>query len=139
MYFGLMIAQCQKCGRDYEPKRRGGKFCSTSCRVVQHQLIKRGEAWGRTANGDERYLADKLVAVGRSATEVLAQVAGLPLAAEVEALRTFAQGWAGVANNSVIDRIRYADQREQAAYMARMLRQRTPTSVSNKRKSDPLA
>ena len=91
--FSLMTAQCQKCGKDYKPKRRGGKFCSTSCRVVQHQLIKRGEAWGKPANGDERYLADKLVAVGRSAREALVQVEGLPAAEAFSRLRALVQGW----------------------------------------------
>lgn len=129
-----MIAQCQKCGKDYEPKRRGGKFCSTSCRVVQHQLIKRGEAWGKPASGDERYLAAKLVAVGQSAASMLDQVRGLSAEAELAELRKLVRGWAGVAHNSIIERIEYAEQQELAAYTARTKRLRTATSVSNKRK-----
>ena len=117
-----MIAQCQKCGKDYEPKRRGGKFCSTSCRVVQHQLIKRGEAWRNLANGDERYLADKLVAVGRSATEALVQVEGLPAAEAFSRLRALVQGWAGVANNSIIEKVQYNEQQELKAQATRMKR-----------------
>jgi predicted amidophosphoribosyltransferase len=117
-----MIAQCQKCGKDYEPKRRGSKFCSTSCRVVQHQLIKRGEAWGKPANGDERYLADKLVAVGRSATEALAQVEGMPAAEALNRLQALVQGWAGVANNSVIEKVQYNEQQEMNAQATRMKR-----------------
>jgi hypothetical protein len=129
-----MIVQCQKCGKDYEPKRRGGKFCSVSCRVVQHQLIKRGKAWGKPANGDERYLAEKLVAVGRSAQEVLTKVEGQSVEVELAELRRLVQGWAGVANNMVIERIQYAEEQELKARIARTKRLRTTTSVSTKRK-----
>ena len=117
-----MIAQCQKCGKDYEAKRRGGKFCSVSCRVVQHQLVKRGEAWRTPANGDERYLADKLVAVGRSATEALVQVEGLPAAEAFSRLRALVQAWAGVANNSIIEKVQYNEQQEMRAQATRMKR-----------------
>ncbi len=117
-----MIAQCQKCGKDYEPKRRGGKFCSTSCRVVQHQLVKRGEASGKPTSGDERYLADKLVAVGRSATEALAQVKGLPAAEAFGRLRALVQGWAGVAHNSIIEKVQYNEQQEMRTQATRIKR-----------------
>ncbi len=114
--------QCQKCGKDYEPKRRGGKFCSVSCRVVHHQLVKRGEAWPNPPNGDERYLADKLVAVGRSATEALAQVEGMPAAEAFSRLRALVQGWAGVAHNSIIEKVQYNEQQEMNAQATRMKR-----------------
>ncbi len=117
-----MIAQCQKCGKHYKPKRRGGKFCSVSCRVVQHQLIKRGEAWQNLASGDERYLADKLVAVGRSAMEALVQVEGLPAPEAFNRLRALVQGWAGVANNSIIEKVQYNEQQEINAQVARLQR-----------------
>ncbi len=117
-----MIAQCHKCGKDYEPKRRGGKFCSVSCRVVQHQLVKRGEAWRNPASGDERYLADKLVAVGRSATEALVQVEGLPAVEALGQLRALVQGWAGVADNSIIEKVQYNEQQEIKAQATRMKR-----------------
>ncbi len=117
-----MTVQCQKCGKDYEPKRRGGKFCSVSCRVVQHQLVKKGKAWPNPPNGDERYLADKLVAVGRSATEVLAQVEGMPAAEAFGRLRALVQGWAGVANNSIIEKVQYNEQQEMNAQATRMKR-----------------
>ncbi len=117
-----MIVQCQKCGKDYEPKRRGGKFCSTSCRVVQHQLVKRGEAWPHSTSGDERYLADKLAAVGRSATETLDQVKGLSAEAELAELRRLVRAWSGVANNSIIEKVQYNEQQEINAGRARLKR-----------------
>jgi hypothetical protein len=89
---------------------------------VQHQLVKRGEAWRTPANGDERYLADKLVAVERSATEALAEVEGLPAAEAFSRLRALVQGWAGVAHNSVIEKVQYNEQQEMKAYAIRMKR-----------------
>jgi len=89
---------------------------------VQHQLVKRGEVWRTPANGDERYLADKLVAVGRSATEALAQVEGLPTAEAFGRLRTLVQGWAGVANNIIIEKVQYNEQQEMRAQATRMKR-----------------
>jgi hypothetical protein len=90
--------------------------------VVQHQLIKKGEAWGKPASGDERYLADKLVAVGRSATEVLVQVEGMSAAEGFSRLRALVQGWATVANNSIIEKVQYNEQQEMRAQATRMKR-----------------
>ncbi len=121
-----MIAQCQKCGKDYEPKRRGGKFCSTSCRVVQHQLIKKGEVWGKPATEDERYLAAKLVAVGESASRTLRQVKGLSVEEELAELRRLVQGWTGTGDNTIIERIQSAEQGELSAQAVRMSRMKAP-------------
>jgi hypothetical protein len=90
--------------------------------VVQHQLIKRGEAWRTPATGDERYLAEKLVAVGRSARETLAQVQGMPAAEALSQLRVLVQAWAGVADNSVIEKVQYNEQQEINAQATRMKR-----------------
>jgi len=107
-----MLAQCQKCGKAYEPKRKGGKFCSTSCRVVQHQQVKRGRLWPNPNTGDELYLANKLVAVGRSSQETLAKVQSLPADEAIEVLRRLVEGWAGASNNSIIERILDNDAKE---------------------------
>lgn len=115
MYFRFMIAQCQKCGKEYEPKRRGGKFCSTSCRVVQHQRSKQGDAWPIPPTGDEVYLADKLVAVGRSAQEALVKVEGLAAEIALAEVRQLLRAWTGNMNNSVIERIQRRDQQDRAA------------------------
>lgn len=129
-----MIAQCQKCGKNYEPKRRGGKFCSTSCRVVQHQLVKRGEAWTNPRSGDEQYLANKLDAVGRSSVEVLAQVEGLSIEEGFAQLKALVQGWTGINDNSVIRNILWHEGKERAALADRMLHKMEAVSVRNKRK-----
>lgn len=103
-YFYCMQV-CQKCGKEYEPKRRGGKFCSTSCRVVRYQLAKKGKQPASLHSGDEMYLARKLDAVGRSCTEVLAKVKMLPPEQAVVELLAVVQAWAGIGNNVIIERI----------------------------------
>jgi len=115
-----MIAQCQKCGKDYEPKRRGGKFCSVSCRVVQHQLVKKGQAWPHPPTADESYLAGIVVAVGRTANDTLRQVEGLPVEAELAGLRALVQGWARVGNNYIVERIQYNDEQATNAFQSRI-------------------
>lgn len=119
LYFHSMSQICQKCGKEYEPKRRGGKFCSTSCRVVQYQRGKQGKAWLVPPTGDEVYLAEKLAAVGRSAQEVLTKATGLPIKEELTALRELVWAWAGANNNSVIEGIQRREQQELAARAAR--------------------
>ena len=106
-----MTQLCQKCGKEYKPKRRGGKFCSTSCRVVYYQFAKKGQALPNPNMGDELYLANKLVAVGRTFKEVLVKVEGWPAEQALAELQQVAQSWAGIANNSVIERILANDDR----------------------------
>jgi hypothetical protein len=67
-------------------------------------------------------LADKLVAVGRSAKEALVQVEGLPAAEAFNQLRALVQGWARVANNSIIEKVQYNEQQEIKAQATRMKR-----------------
>jgi hypothetical protein len=120
LYFRRMTVQCQKCGKDYEPKRRGGKFCSVSCRVVQHQLVKKGQAWPNPPTANESYLAGIVVAVGRTASETLQQVEGLSVEAELAGLRALVQGWARVGNNSIIERIQYNEEQATKAFQSRI-------------------
>jgi predicted amidophosphoribosyltransferase len=134
-----MTAQCQKCGKDYEPKRRGGKFCSTSCRVVHHQLVKKGQAWTNPKSGDEQYLANKLDAVGRSSVEVLTQVKALPIEEAFAQLKSLVQGWTSINDNSIIRNILWHEQKERDAMADRMLSKMEAASVKNKRKEAPQA
>ncbi len=115
-----MIIQCQKCGKDYVPKRQGGKFCSVSCRVVQHQLVKKGQVWPTPPTSDESYLAGIVVAVGRTAIDTLNQVEGLPVEAELAGLRALVQGWARVGNNYIVERIQYNEEQRMKAFQNRI-------------------
>jgi hypothetical protein len=50
----------------------------------------------------------------------LAQVEGLPAAEAFGRLRALVQGWAGVANNSIIEKVQYNEQQEMNAQATRM-------------------
>jgi hypothetical protein len=102
--------------------------------VVQHQLVKQGKAWTNPTTPDEQYLAEKLVAVGKSARETLTFVEGLPAEIAIEQMRRLVEGWAGVAKNSIIERIQYHHQQELKAQAARMKGGRSTHSVSTERK-----
>jgi hypothetical protein len=49
-------------------------------------------------------------------------VEGLPAAEAVSRLRALVQGWTGVANNIIIEKIQYNEQQEMNAQAARMER-----------------
>jgi len=102
--------------------------------VVQHQLVKRGEAWTNPTTADEQYLASKLAAVLRSSTEVLSKVKGIPAEEAVIHLQALVEGWQSIDNNSIISKIQYHQQKQATASAHRMLHQLEVASVKNKRK-----
>jgi hypothetical protein len=87
---------------------------------VQHQLVKKGQAWPNPPIGDESYLADIVVAVGRTAKETLHQVEGLPVEAELAGLRALVEGWARVGNNYIVERIQYNKEQSTKAFQNRI-------------------
>jgi hypothetical protein len=50
----------------------------------------------------------------------LAQVEGMPAAEAFSQLRALVQGWAGVANNFIIEKVQYNEQQEMYAQATRM-------------------
>jgi hypothetical protein len=54
--------------------------------------------------------------------EALAQVEGVPAAEAFSRLRALVQGWAGVAHNSIIEKVQYNEQQEMNAQATRMKR-----------------
>jgi hypothetical protein len=54
--------------------------------------------------------------------EALVQVEGLPAPEAFNRLRALVQGWAGVANNSIIEKVQYNEQQEINAQVARLQR-----------------
>lgn len=57
------MAICLNCKKEYIPKRRGGKFCSTSCRVSYWEKVQRGHAIANPPSTKEVHLAEKLAIV----------------------------------------------------------------------------
>jgi len=90
-------------------------------------------------SGEEKYLANKLDAVGRSSVEVLAQVEGLPVEEGFAQLKALVQGWSSINDNSVIRNILWHEQKERDALTDRMLHKMEAASVKNKRKEAPQA
>lgn len=98
-----MIVQCQKCGKDYEPKRRGGRFCSVNCRVTSWEKAQQPGEAGWIYQGEEMYLARKLEALMMGASAVLKQAEGLPVEEAAELMKAFLSqsGWGN--GNSVVE------------------------------------
>jgi hypothetical protein len=88
--------------------------------VVQHQLVQKGQVWPTPPTSDESYLAGIVVAVARTANDTLKQVEGLPVEVQLAGLRALVQGWAGVANNSIIERIQYNEEQASKAWAKRI-------------------
>jgi uncharacterized protein YycO len=87
---------------------------------VQHQLVKKGQAWPNPPTANESYLASIVVAVGRTANETLHQVKGLSVEAELAGLRALVQGWARVGDNSIVERIQYNEEQSTKAFQNRI-------------------
>jgi hypothetical protein len=116
------MSECLKCSKMYIPKRRGGKFCSVSCRVGYHQQVQRGHSIQNPPTGDEVYLVDKMLAVAEMANQLLADM-NLPKDQRPSDLFTrskeLASFFASFANNSIVHGIHHREkQRKEAAYKA---------------------
>jgi hypothetical protein len=73
-----MISTCQNCQKEYEAKRRGGKFCSAACRVSAWEKAQPlpsavGEHLQEQATHEE-YLARKIVSYGEEASTLLSRL-----------------------------------------------------------------
>jgi hypothetical protein len=98
-----MISTCQYCKKEYQAKRRGGRFCSVSCRVLAWEKAKQPGEAGWIYRGEELYLARKLEAFMKGASGVLKQVKELPAEEAGELMRVFLvqTGWG--EGNSVVE------------------------------------
>lgn len=97
-----MTNTCQNCKKEYQAKRRGGRFCSVSCRVSSWDKAQQEGEAGWIHRGEEYYLARKLEAFMKEASAVLNQVKGLPDQEAAEQMRSFLwqAGW-GMGNGVV--------------------------------------
>lgn len=116
------MSQCLKCQKEYIPKRRGGKFCSVSCRVGYHQQVQRGHSIKNPPTSDEVYLVEKMLAVGKLATKLL-QDMSLPKEQRPSDLfarsKELAALFTTFTNNSIVEGIQRREvERKQADYKA---------------------
>jgi hypothetical protein len=100
-----MTSTCQYCKKKYQAKRKGGRFCSVSCRVTSWEKAQQPGEAGWIYQGEEPYLARKLEALMKGASAVLKQVQGLPVEEAVELMKAYL-GQAGWGNgNSVVEEV----------------------------------
>lgn len=116
------MSECLKCNKEYIPKRRGGKFCSVSCRVGYHQQVQRGHSIQNPPTGDEVYLAEKMMAVAGMAARLVEDM-NLPKEQRPADLFTrskeLASFFVSFANNSIVHSIQHREsERKKAAYKA---------------------
>ncbi len=97
-----MTSTCQYCKKEYQAKRKGGRFCSVSCRVTSWEKAQQPGEAGWIYQGEELYLARKLEALMKGASTVLSQVEGLPVEEAAELMKAFIKqaGW-GMGNSVV--------------------------------------
>lgn len=69
-----MTNTCQNCQKEYEAKRRSGKFCSTACRVSAWEKAQPLPKMEEEEVGHERYLAVKIEAYAQEADRLLIQM-----------------------------------------------------------------
>jgi hypothetical protein len=122
------MSECLKCKKEYIPKRQGGKFCSTNCRVAYNQKVKRGYAIPNPPASDEAYLSEKLALVGRLATP-LADAIGLSIEARPndfqQQVNDLIRYCATFSDNSVIDGV----QRRQKLRLAAENREQSDKTI----------
>ena len=100
-----MKSTCQNCQKEYQPKRKGGRFCSVSCRASAWEKAQQPGEAGWIYKGAEVYLAHKLEAFMKGADQILKQVEGLSDEEAVPVMKAFL-GLAGWGNgNSVVEKV----------------------------------
>jgi hypothetical protein len=100
-----MISTCQNCKKEYQAKRRGGRFCSVSCRVSSWEKAQQPGEAGWIHQGEELYLARKLEAMMVEAGEVLKQAEGLPVEEGAELMKKFLSNSRWGRGNSVVENV----------------------------------
>jgi hypothetical protein len=98
-----MMNTCQNCQKEYQAKRKGGRFCSVSCRVSAWEKAQQPGEAGWIYRGEELYLARKLESLMKGASAVLKQVEGLPAEEAAELMKVFLDQAAWGHGNGVVD------------------------------------
>lgn len=105
-----MKATCQNCQKEYQPKRRSSKFCSTACRVSAWEkaqpLASAASQAGQELGTDEVYLARKLDAYAREGGRLLVQMKSAQGGTEaIKKMVELVQMLAGEHENSVVQSV----------------------------------
>jgi hypothetical protein len=100
-----MNSTCQNCKKEYQPKRKGGRFCSVSCRASAWEKAQQPGEGGWLYKGDEVYLARKLEALMKGAEQVLREVKGLSDQEAVPVMKAFLDLVQWGKGNSVVEKV----------------------------------
>jgi len=96
---------CQHCSTVYTPRRKGGRFCSTNCRVSAWDKAQKSEEAQWLYQGEEYYLARKIDFLGEEAGKLLPQLGDTITPDQVQQIRTLLDRMQYERGNSVVQRL----------------------------------
>jgi hypothetical protein len=96
---------CQHCSTVYTPRRKGGRFCSTNCRVSAWDKAQKSEEAQWLYQGEEYYLARKIDFLGEEAGKLLSQLSDTMTPDQVKQIRTLLDRMQYERDNSVVQRL----------------------------------
>jgi hypothetical protein len=100
-----MLYTCQHCTTVYTPRRKGGRFCSTNCRVAAWDKAQKSEEAQWLYQGEEYYLARKIDFLGEEASKLIPLLEGTPTLAQLKQLRELLDRMQYERGNSVVQRL----------------------------------
>jgi hypothetical protein len=100
-----MLTTCQHCATVYTPRRKGGRFCSTNCRVAAWDKAQKSEEGQWLYQGDEYYLARKIDFLGEEAGKLLSLLEDTPTPDQVKQIRQLLERLQYEGGNLVVQRI----------------------------------
>ncbi len=100
-----MLTTCQHCATVYTPRRKGGRFCSTNCRVAAWDKAQKSEEGQWLYQGEEYYLARKIDFLGEEASKLLPLLEDTPTPDQVKQIRQLLDRLQYERGNSVVQRL----------------------------------
>jgi hypothetical protein len=100
-----MLHTCQHCATVYTPRRKGGRFCSTNCRVSAWDKAQKSEEAQWLYQGEEYYLARKIDFLGEEAGKLLPLLEDTPTTDQVKQIRQLLDRLQYERGNSVVQRL----------------------------------
>ena len=100
-----MLHTCQHCSTVYTPRRKGGRFCSTNCRVSAWDKAQKSEEAQWLYQGEEYYLARKIDFLGEEAGKLLSLLGDTPTAEQLKQIRELLDRMQYERGNSIVQRL----------------------------------
>ncbi len=100
-----MLHTCQHCSTLYTPRRKGGRFCSTNCRVSAWDKAQKSEEAQWLYQGEEYYLARKIDFLGEEAERLLPLLGSTPTPEQLKQIQQLLDRMQYERGNSVVQRL----------------------------------